>query len=181
MTLLLLTLGCAGPGCDEGFAEAADGNCYPLAGNDGGVTVVDDTPTDTPTDDTGTTPTDTIDTPPPVQLLGSFAYAGPSTLDGMSICYVTLWDEADQTNGFPDPTKGEALALATVDCPTERDVPVPFDEDLYLPGPARVGAFGGIDLDGDLGTVDVAAGGTTDGNFDVEPGGTYPGVDIVTF
>jgi len=178
MILPWLVVGCAGPPCGEGFARADDGNCYPLADADGGVTVVVD---DTPTEDSGTTPTDTIDTPPPVQLLGSFAHAGPATLTTASICFVALWDEAHQSGGYPDPSLGSALATATVDCPLERETPVPFDEDMYLDHSARVGVFGGIDVDGDLGTVDFAAGGTTDGNFDVEPGGSYSGLDIVTF
>ncbi|MBM4390232.1 MAG: hypothetical protein FJ090_03850 [Deltaproteobacteria bacterium] len=179
MILPWLVVGCVDPPCGERFARADNGNCYPIAEADGGVgQVVDD---DTATDDSATDSVDTIDIPPPVQLFGSFAHLGPATVTTASVCFVALWDESHQSGGLPDPSLGSALATATVDCPLERETPLPFNEDLYLDQPARVGVFGGIEVDGDPGTADVASGGTTDGNFDAEPGGSYSGFEIVVY
>jgi hypothetical protein len=113
---------------------------------------------------------------------GLLTYNGHGDLSGSTVCFIALWDAADTTNGFPDPTKGDAIGQASVTCPTTVGISVIYEADILVTGTTSAGIYAGMDLDGDSGTTnDLSAGGYYANPFSVTAGSTYTDIDVATY
>ncbi len=192
-------LSCAGPGsltdpCGDGFGRADNGYCYLLADTAGDVDADTDADTDSDTDSDTDTDTDTdsdtdadtdtdtdsdtdsdTDTDA-ISVSGTLTYTG--TIGSTPHCDVEAYDAAYVKSDGTVDHSGSPLVTTIIACPTTSGVPASWTTTFSPGSSTSIGMFGFIDADGSPSTPDPELGWS--GNpFDVVPGGTYTGVDIV--